>query len=80
MKAKKPTLTSRALQLLKHTPNMKPKDMAEKLEVPVQRIYAIRSKFKNTIKKINPSPALLLFPIFFATYQNPMKPSDPKDR
>jgi hypothetical protein len=30
---------------------MKPKDMAEKLEVPVQRIYAIRSKFKNTIKK-----------------------------
>jgi predicted transcriptional regulator len=51
MKAKKPTLTSRALNLLKQNPNMKPKDMAQKLGVPVQRIYAIRSNFKNTIKK-----------------------------
>jgi hypothetical protein len=47
MKAKKLTLTSRALDLLKHTPNMKPKDMAEKLGVPVQRIYALRSNLKN---------------------------------
>jgi len=51
MKAKKSTLTSKALDLLKQNPNMKPKNMAEKLGVPVQRIYAIRSKFKNTIKK-----------------------------
>lgn len=47
MKQKKPTLVSRALDLMGQHPNMKPKDMAEKLGVTVQRVYVLR----NTLKK-----------------------------
>ena len=51
MKAKKPTLTSKALDLLKQNPNMKPKDMAEKLGVTVQRIYVLRNNIKKKLTK-----------------------------
>ena len=51
MKEKKLSVTKQALDLLKQNPDMKPKDMAKVLGVTAQRIYAIRSNFKNTIKK-----------------------------
>jgi predicted ArsR family transcriptional regulator len=51
MKQKKLSVTKQALELLKQNPDMKPKDMAQVLGVTAQRIYAIRSNFKNTIKK-----------------------------
>jgi predicted ArsR family transcriptional regulator len=51
MKEKKLSVTKQALELLKQNPDMKPKDMAQVLGVTAQRIYAIRSNFKNTIKK-----------------------------
>jgi len=51
MKEKKLSVTKQALELLKQNPDMKPKDMAQVLGVTVQRIYTIRSNFKNTIKK-----------------------------
>jgi predicted ArsR family transcriptional regulator len=51
MKEKKLSVTKQALELLKQNPDMKPKDMAQVLGVTAQRIYTIRSNFKNTIKK-----------------------------
>lgn len=51
MKDKKLSVTKQALELLKQNPDMKPKDMAQVLGVTAQRIYTIRSNFKNTIKK-----------------------------
>ncbi len=51
MKEKKPTLTSKALDLLGQNPNMKPKDMAEKLGVNVQRVYVLRNQLKKKLTK-----------------------------
>lgn len=51
MKAKKPTLTSRALDLLGHNPNMKPKDMAKALDITVQRVYVLRNTLKKKLVK-----------------------------
>lgn len=47
MKQKKETLASRASALLADNPTMKPKEMAEKLGVTVQRIYVLRSNMKK---------------------------------
>jgi sugar-specific transcriptional regulator TrmB len=54
MKQKKETLASKASALLADNPTMKPKEIAEKLGVPVQRIYVLRSnlKKKKLAKKI----------------------------
>jgi hypothetical protein len=57
MKQKKETLASRASELLAQNPNMKPKEMAEKLGVTTQRIYVLRSNMKKkaikTVKGLN---------------------------
>jgi hypothetical protein len=51
MKQKKETLASRALDLMGTHPNMKPKEMAEKLGVTTQRIYVLRSNLKKKLAK-----------------------------
>ena len=51
MKQKKETLASRASALLADNPTMKPKEMAEKLGVTVQRIYVLRSNMKKKLTK-----------------------------
>ena len=51
MKQKKETLASRASALLADNPTMKPKEMAEKLGVNVQRIYVLRSDLKKKLVK-----------------------------
>jgi predicted transcriptional regulator len=51
MKAKKPTLASKALDLVKQNPNIKPKEMAEKLGVTVQRVYVLRNNLKKKLTK-----------------------------
>ena len=51
MKQKKETLASRASALLAGNPTMKPKEMAEKLGVNVQRIYVLRSDLKKKLVK-----------------------------
>lgn len=57
MKQKKETLASKASALLADNPTMKPKEMAEKLGVTVQRIYVLRSNMKKkaikTVKGLN---------------------------
>lgn len=51
MKQKKQTLTSKALDLVKQNPNIKPKEMAEKLGVTVQRVYVLRNNLKKKLTK-----------------------------
>lgn len=57
MKQKKETLASKASALLADNPTMKPKEIAEKLGVTVQRIYVLRSNMKKkaikTVKGLN---------------------------
>ena len=51
MKQKKETLASKALDLVKQNPNIKPKEMAEKLGVTVQRVYVLRNNLKKKLTK-----------------------------
>jgi predicted ArsR family transcriptional regulator len=51
MKEKKQTLASKALDLVKQNPNIKPKEMAEKLGVTVQRVYVLRNNLKKKLTK-----------------------------
>ena len=51
MKQKKETLASKASALLADNPTMKPKEMADKLGVNVQRIYVLRSNMKKKLAK-----------------------------
>lgn len=51
MKAKKETLVSKAEQLLKQNPDMKPIDMAKVLGVKVQRVYVLRNALKKKTAK-----------------------------
>jgi len=51
MKQKKETLASKALDLVKQNPNIKPKEMAEKLGVTLQRVYVLRNNLKKKLTK-----------------------------
>lgn len=51
MKQKKETLVSKALDLMGKHPNMKPKEMAEKLGVTTQRVYVLRNTLKKKLAK-----------------------------
>lgn len=51
MKQKKETLVSKAEQLFKQNPDMKPIDMAKVLGVKVQRVYVLRNTLKKKLAK-----------------------------